>query len=69
IQGWINYYSKFSKSSFVPILKYINDRLRIWAQRKFSKLRKKKGRAIDLIKRVIKLNPRLFAHWKWIPMY
>ncbi|SMF82092.1 Reverse transcriptase (RNA-dependent DNA polymerase) [Pseudobacteriovorax antillogorgiicola] len=69
IQGWINYYSKFNRSYFVPIIKYINDRLRIWFQKKFPKLRGKKGRTIKLIQRIIKAKPRLFAHWRWIPMY
>lgn len=69
IQGWINYYTKFNPSYFVEIAKYINERLRILVQKKFTNLRRRKPKAIQLMKRIIKENPALFAHWKWQAVY
>jgi RNA-directed DNA polymerase len=42
IQGWINYYGKFMKSSMSAIYDYINAKLMKWAKRKFKPLQRRK---------------------------
>ena len=41
IQGWINYYGKFSKSSMSPIYDYINEKIIRWAMRKYKHLQRR----------------------------
>ena len=45
IQGWINYYGKFRKSSMSAIYDYINAKLIKWARRKYKPLQRRKWRA------------------------
>ena len=64
IQGWINYYGKFSKSSMSAIYDYINTKLMKWARRKFKPLQRRKWRANQWLRELCKQFPMLFAHWK-----
>ena len=64
IQGWINYYGKFSKSSMSAIYDYINTKLLKWARRKFKPLQRRKWRANQWLRELCKQFPALFAHWK-----
>jgi len=64
IQGWINYYSRYYKSALYPILKCLEQRLVIWATRKYKRLRHHKRRAAQWLNRIARKQPNLFAHWK-----
>lgn len=68
IQGWINYYGQFYKSALYPILRHIDEILKKWANRKYKKLRNSKLKQISWLERVKKLEPNLFAHWKFLPV-
>jgi RNA-directed DNA polymerase len=69
IRGWIAYYGKFRPSSMVPIYRLINQRLCIWIRQKFKNLASRKTRSHEWLKRVYTENPKLFAHWKMMPVY
>jgi RNA-directed DNA polymerase len=64
IQGWINYYAKFTRTAFYPICRQINMKLVKWARNKFKSLRNHKVKAIDFLERICAGNKGLFAHWK-----
>lgn len=64
IQGWINYYGRFRKSSMSAVYDYINTKLINWAKRKFKKLQRRKWRAGQWLREVYKRYPTLFAHWR-----
>ena len=66
VRGLAGYYTKFGGTEFRSVARYINDRLRIWAQRKFSNLRGKRTRAFSLIERISEENPNLFVHWRFM---
>jgi RNA-directed DNA polymerase len=63
IRGWINYYGRFYRSMMIPLLKHLNQRLVLWAMRKFKRLARHKRRAIRWLVAVAKRQPNLFAHW------
>lgn len=65
IQGWINYYGRFRKSSLSSIFRYINDKLTRWVMRKFKSLQRRKTRAGRWLKNLYLQNNNLFAHWKY----
>lgn len=64
IQGWINYYGRFGKSSLSPLYRYINDKLTRWIMRKFKTLHRRITLAGKRLKNLYLQNPNLFAHWK-----
>jgi RNA-directed DNA polymerase len=64
IQGWINYYGRFRKSSLTSLYRYINDKLTRWVMRKFKSLQRRITQAGKWLKNLYLQNPNLFAHWK-----
>ena len=66
IRGWINYYSQFYKSALYPILKQLNHALQRWAYRKYKKLHGRKRKALQLLQRIAKQVPHMFAHWRFV---
>ncbi len=64
IQGWINYFGRFGKSSLTSLYLYINDKLTRWIMRKFKSLQRRITRAGNWLKNLYLNNPNLFAHWK-----
>jgi RNA-directed DNA polymerase len=66
IRGWINYYGAYYKSALFPVLLHINRRLSKWAMKKYKKLRGHKRRASKWITRMVKRNPKIFAHWSFL---
>ena len=63
IQGWVNYYGHFYKSILVSTLYRIDASLIRWACNKYRRLHRRPKRARDWLARVVRENPRLFAHW------
>jgi len=69
IQGWINYYGRFNKSSMSTIYDYLNEKIIKWAMRKYKHLRRRKYRAGKWLRELYLKDPTLFAHWrvwKWV---
>ena len=64
IQGWINYYAKFTRTAFYPICRQINMKLVKWARNKYKSLKKHKVKTIEFLERICANNKGLFAHWK-----
>lgn len=64
LNGWINYYGKYSKSALYPVLNSFNLSLVSWARSKYKKLKRRKIKACLFIKIMWQKQPNLFAHWK-----
>lgn len=64
IQGWINYYGRFCRSSMSTIFDYINGKLMKWIRRKHKPLLRRKKRSGQWLRELYRRSPRLFAHWK-----
>lgn len=66
VRGWMNYYGAFYRSALYPLLARINAYLVRWLRRKHKRLHgmRKAHRAFT---RATQREPRLFAHWRWVP--
>ena len=64
VRGWVQYYGSFRPSALVAVLRGINLSLRLWAMRKFKRLRGRPRRAKQWLARVAEREPNLFAHWQ-----
>ena len=64
LQGWINYYGKFRKSSMSTIYDYINSKLIKWVRRKYKNLQRRKRRSGRWLRDLYLQAPTLFAHWR-----
>jgi RNA-directed DNA polymerase len=68
VRGWMQYYGAFTRSALYPLLQRINAYLVRWLRRKYRRQRPfKKAKACW--QRIIRQQPRLFAHWAWMPAF
>ena len=63
LQGWINYYGRFRKWVFLNSLRWFSFRLMKWAKNKYKFTSVKK--AFNWVNNYQKLNPNLFALWRF----
>jgi RNA-directed DNA polymerase len=64
LRGWIGYYGRFAPSALHPLLRYVNQTLLAWAQRKFKRFRTHKVRASRFLQKLARENANLFMHWR-----
>jgi hypothetical protein len=64
VQGWINYFGKFYRTSMRPTLERLDAYLVRWAMRKYKRFRNRPNRARRWLSTVALEQPNLFAHWK-----
>ena len=64
LDGWINYYGKFSKSELNPVMRQINFTLIKWSTRKYKKFRYSRAKACQFMINTFDSRPYLFAHWR-----
>jgi RNA-directed DNA polymerase len=43
---------------------YIDQKLALWARRKYKTLRRRKQRSVRWLGKMMDLAPRLFVHWR-----
>jgi hypothetical protein len=65
VRGWINYYGRFCPSALHPPLRRINEYVIRWAERKYKRLLGRTRRAKEFLVGVARVEPTLFAHWRW----
>ena len=63
LSGWYNYYGRYYPSAMYRIWEQFNWYLVRWVRRKYKKYATHKIRAIEYVKRMAKVNKRLFVHW------
>lgn len=64
LNGWLNYYGKYSKSAMYPVLRHFNKTLVAWAMRKYRRFRNRKTWASKFIEGISIKDPSLFVHWR-----
>jgi RNA-directed DNA polymerase len=65
VAGWMNYYGRFYRSRLYPLLQRINTYLMRWAGKKYKRLRGfRRFHAWWL--GIVRHDPALFAHWRWV---
>jgi RNA-directed DNA polymerase len=64
LQGWLNYYGRYSRSAMYPIARHFNLTLIAWAMKKYRHFRNKKTRAAIFVEKLARKQPDLFAHWR-----
>ena len=64
IDGWINYYGKFSLYAMKPVGRQINQALIKWCMNKYKSFRYSKARAIRFMVEISEKRSHLFAHWR-----
>jgi len=64
VQGWINYYGKFHRSSMKIIGRHLNMTLVRWARRKYKSIRRHKIKACQFMERMAAQAPYLFPNWR-----
>jgi RNA-directed DNA polymerase len=64
LQGWMNYYGKYSRSALYPMLWHFNHTLVAWAVRKFRRFRQRKTWASKFMQKIAEESPQLFVHWR-----
>lgn len=63
LRGWINYYGSFGRRRLNNVFSTLNDRLVLWAQRKYKRFRGF-GDAVRWLRRIAHRDPTLFPHWE-----
>ena len=63
LQGWLNYYGRYSPSAMSAMWKYINATLVAWARRKYKRHAGRKTQAGRMIQSIAIKRPKLFVHW------
>lgn len=64
LQGWLNYYGRYSRSALYPVWRHFNTTLAAWAMKKYKPLRRCKTKAGLFLRRISEKEPNLFAHWR-----
>jgi RNA-directed DNA polymerase len=63
IRGWWQYYGAFYRTAMFELSRYIDEKLRQWARRKYKTLLKRKQRSEEWLIRIKKAVPLMFYHW------
>jgi RNA-directed DNA polymerase len=66
VRGWMQYYGAYYRSALYRPLQAINAYLMRWIRKKYKRLRSHK-KAKAYWQRITSQNPKLFAHWAWVP--
>lgn len=64
LQGWLNYYGRYTRSELYSVWRHFNKTLVAWAMRKYKRLKGHKTKASIFIEGISVKRPDLFAHWR-----
>lgn len=64
LQGWINYYGKFSPACLYPMYRHFNKTIIAWILKKYKRFSGSKTRAGQFLEKISKENSILFVHWR-----
>lgn len=67
LQGWLNYYGRFTRSALSALWWYFENRLVCWVRKKYRKRYRSAAQAARWLARVRQRYPRLFPHWHPMP--
>jgi len=64
LNGWINYFGRYSRYKLLPIMRGLNLRLLKWVSNKYKQYRASLRNAQRRLRLFYQNNPDLFAHWR-----
>lgn len=64
LQGWLNYYGRYTRSALYSVWRHFNKTLVAWAMRKYKRLKGHKTKASIFIEGISVKRPDLFVHWR-----
>lgn len=64
LQGWLNYYGKYTRSGLYPVWRHFNKTLVAWVMRKHKPFRHRKTKASLFLEKISEKKPQLFVHWR-----
>lgn len=63
IRGWWNYFGAFYRTAMRGLSQYIDQKLELWARRKYKTLSRNKQRSAGWLRKMKNETPRMFSHW------
>ncbi len=63
IRGWWNYFGAFYRTAMRGLSQYIDQKLKLWARRKYKTLSRNKRRSAGWLRKMKNETPRMFSHW------
>ena len=63
IRGWWNYFGAFYRTAMRGLSQYIDQKLKLWARRKYKTLSRNKQRSAGWLRKMKNETPRMFSHW------
>jgi len=63
IRGWWQYYGAYYRTAMIGLSHYIDEKIKLWARRKYKTLRKRKQGSDEWLIRIKKAVPQMFHHW------
>jgi group II intron reverse transcriptase/maturase len=64
IRGWWNYFGAFYRTAMRGLSQYIDQKLELWARRKYKTLSRNKQRSAGWLRKMKNETPRMFSHWR-----
>lgn len=64
LQGWVNYYGKYTSSALHTVWWHFDKMLVAWLQKKYRRFNRHKTKASRFLEGIMKEHPRLFVHWR-----
>ncbi len=65
ISGWLNYYRHFGRSVLYRVIDILDFALIRWVRRKYKGMKRSYRKSKQLLERLRKQRPQLFAHWSY----
>ena len=66
IRGWINYYGCYYRSALYRTFWHLDRLLSRWAMRKYKRLKGRQRKAQHWVKHIIRREPAMFVHWRFV---
>ena len=63
IRGWWQYYGAFYQTALHGLSRYIDEKLELWARRKYKTLLRHQRRSVDWLAKMKDVFPQMFHHW------
>jgi RNA-directed DNA polymerase len=64
IQGWINYYGRFSKFSLMKVFRIFHHRIMQWALNRYKRFKGSFRKVCNWLYKLSRKQPNLFVHWQ-----
>lgn len=63
LRGWWTYYGSYYPTALHQVWRYVDQKLELWASRKYKTLRRYKRRSVEWLRSMKRAYPSMFFHW------